>query len=101
MIAETSREAYAALEAGRGTQQRILLAALRRYGPMTRQQLSQVTGLPINTVCGRCCELIAVDHIEVVGVMWVAGKKRMQPRQVLAIRPDLIDRLEEVPHATA
>lgn len=41
-----------------------IVAALRRR-QMTRQQISEVTGIPLESVCGRCNELLERQRIEV------------------------------------
>lgn len=45
-----------------------VMAALTSKGPMTRNQLSETTGLPVSSICGRCRELLDMDYIEVAGM---------------------------------
>lgn len=99
MVAPTSHDAYVEhLQTGGVTQQQaMILGALRRFGPMTRHQIASVTGIPLSSVCRRVNELAAIDQIESVGVQTIQGALRRQPREVVGIRPDLIDRLG-VPH---
>lgn len=35
--------------------------------PMTRNQIAGRTGLPLSSVCGRCCELLDADLVAVMG----------------------------------
>ncbi|WP_237673503.1 hypothetical protein [Vreelandella profundi] len=44
------------------------MAALTSKGPMTRNQLSETTGLPVSSICGRCRELLDLDRITVASM---------------------------------
>lgn len=65
--ADTSRAAYQdAKDSGLTHRTRgLVLAALRGYGPMTRHELSAVTGLPLSSICGRVNELMAEGLVSV------------------------------------
>lgn len=72
MIAETSIDAYRSIVSGGYTTSRAteLLNIFRNSDPgqtYTRQQLSQMSGMPINIVCGRINELLEKKYLEVIG----------------------------------
>ena len=41
-----------------------ILAAIQKHGPLTRQELVEITGMPINSVCGRVRSLIDSRQLE-------------------------------------
>lgn len=59
-VRQTSKAAY--LQHGMSgaliSQRLFILQYLKDHGPRTRQQLSEVTGIPINSVSGRANELL-------------------------------------------
>ena len=60
-VTKTSKQAYDELvSSGKAATQRgiILNAMLRQYRGLTRRELSTVSGLEINAVCGRVNELV-------------------------------------------
>lgn len=64
-VKTTSRLAYAVVEAP--TQYEVIFKALKKCKRgLTRQEICDKTGLPINTVCGRVFELIAAGRAHVV-----------------------------------
>lgn len=77
---EVSREALDEVRrTGRATSQyELVLTAIMHYGPSTRQQLAERTGLPLCSVCPRVHELLDTDHLTVMGV-----SEDPRPRQVL------------------
>lgn len=64
-IHANSRAAYLALqEAGEIQPMELLvLEALERFGPLTRQELPAVTGMPINCITGRVKSLLKKEAI--------------------------------------
>ena len=72
MIAQTSREAYASLQASGAVspQQAEILSALKRFGPMTREEIHHATGLKLQSVCGRCNELVAAGRVHEHGTKY-------------------------------
>jgi hypothetical protein len=69
-MADTSLLAYfdPEAQAKRPTQKAQIVDALGRHGYLTRHQLSQYTGLPINVITGRVNELIKAGIVVVVRV---------------------------------
>lgn len=72
-MAETSLNAYRTLEEEDelGRQQRKVYSIIKEEGPVTRQQIDEMTGeefLQINAVCGRVRELLDKELVEKVGV---------------------------------
>jgi DNA-binding MarR family transcriptional regulator len=65
MIHPNSRAAYLALqEAGELQPKELLvLQALEQYGPLTRQELPAITGMPINCITGRVNSLLKKEAI--------------------------------------
>lgn len=61
-VAKTSREAYASIDASCNC--RHILFTLRNCGARTRQELCDLTGLPINVVTGRVNELINSGRVK-------------------------------------
>lgn len=61
---------------------RILSALKRRQ--MTRQQIAESTGIPLESVCGRCNELLTRRQIEVAKV--VLHPETGAYREVLRVR---------------
>lgn len=61
----TSLAAYAALRdsGATGTQQQRVLRALELCGPMTREEIHNITGIKLQSVCGRCNELMKAGKI--------------------------------------
>jgi DNA-binding MarR family transcriptional regulator len=47
---------------------------------MTRNELAEVTGLPLSSICGRCRELLDLGNIEVAGM--TADKPARQKLQL-------------------
>lgn len=45
------------------SQRQFILKFLKDNGPRTRQQISDVTGIPINAVCGRVNELLKQELV--------------------------------------
>lgn len=71
-VRDTSLEAYKELiETGAAEKQRekVFLAIYNSQVPLTRQELSFVTGKPVNVICGRVNELIKEGAV-------IEGKKR-------------------------
>jgi len=70
MIKDTSRIAYANLiVSGKGkTQREKLYVVIAESGPITRAELSAITGVRINAVCGRVKELLNEEVIEELSV---------------------------------
>lgn len=68
-VRDTSRETYDELKRHNKLtpMQYVIFNAVYRHGDLTRSELSDITGLPINTVCGRANELlkkgVLVDEI--------------------------------------
>lgn len=81
---EVSREGYDDVRrSGRQARQRQqVLDAIRQGGPCTRQRLSELTGLALSSICGRCRELLDAGQLTVIGT---AGKPA---RQILAYVPE-------------
>ena len=67
-VKETSRKAYHELREADalGKQQRIVLQALR-WGDLTRNEVAEVTGLRVSSVCGRVNDLVAIRMADVAG----------------------------------
>lgn len=65
-VAFTSRLAYDELKdsGNLGKQKRAVLAAVRPGLFYTRSELSELTGLPINCICGRVRELLDEGRLE-------------------------------------
>ncbi len=64
-VADTSREAFHSLSPARYLQPKEQ-AIMNLFGPATklsRQQISELARMPINTVCGRIDSLIAKDAL--------------------------------------
>lgn len=62
--------------------QRILAALKKRR--MTRQEISAVTGIPLESVCGRVHELLDSNRVEVCGS--VLCRETGKDREVLRIK---------------
>jgi hypothetical protein len=63
----TSREAAKAAVAGAGDQRAVVLAALRKLGTATRDELQEATGLPQQSVGPRVWELLGnAGHAKLV-----------------------------------
>ncbi len=65
-VAKTSRTTFAGMDFE--PKERIILHTLKLVGPLTRQSLSVLTGLPINCICGRVRALLDVNMIELCGI---------------------------------
>jgi hypothetical protein len=65
MVSTTSLAAYRTiLGDGRAfTQKQKVLIAIRQAPGLTRHELTEVTGFPINVVCGRVAELVHARHV--------------------------------------
>jgi len=65
-VAETSIQAYADLKdsGSLSRQQTLILAAVIPGARYTRSELADITGLPINAVCGRINELVKAGRLE-------------------------------------
>lgn len=65
MIHPNSMAAYIALRDSGELQPKelLVLEALERFGPLTRQELPAVTGMPINCITGRCKSLLTKGAI--------------------------------------
>ncbi len=65
-VASTSIDCYSALQnEGKLTRLQLkIMAAMEPWRDFSLQELVQLTGLPINTVSGRCNELRTAKHIE-------------------------------------
>lgn len=68
MIAETSMQAYAAIQNKLGARQEEVYNAIKLLGRASNEEVADYLGLPINRITGRCTELrnfglIAVDGI--------------------------------------
>lgn len=61
-VAGTSRDAYEVLQPVLGARQREVMRFVRLRGNRgaTREEIADGTGLRIQTVCGRCAELVAI-----------------------------------------
>lgn len=49
--------------------------------PLTRQEIAEQTGMPINVVCGRVNELLGLEYAEIAGVQ---ERERGPSRQLVA-----------------
>jgi hypothetical protein len=78
-------------EAGIKDQQSKILAALRWFGPMTRERIADMTGVCMGSVRGRSYELVRWGRIHVAGHETRPDQPR---RQILEAVPDLADRAE-------
>lgn len=79
MIAENSRIAHAFVADSKATKQRQIAIALRASEIATRQELSSLTGIPINVITPRVVELTERGYVEIV------GNVGSPPRGVLAL----------------
>jgi DNA-binding transcriptional regulator GbsR (MarR family) len=83
-VHKNSRDAYAAimdrLPACRGR----VYATIARGGRLTRQEVSEVSGMPINTVCGRVKELLEANLVREEGSSVVVKGHR---RALLTVVP--------------
>jgi hypothetical protein len=61
--ASTSSDALDRVRPVRGRQQQAVLDALRAHGAMTRHELAAVTGLALQSVCGRANELLRSGEV--------------------------------------
>jgi len=55
---KNSRDAYASIAETLPACRRRVYETIARGGRLTRQEVSEVSGMPINTVCGRVRELL-------------------------------------------
>lgn len=69
-VAETSRDAYHAIGPGLGRKQRVVLAFIRKYGPINNRELSERIGWPVNQITPRVLEL------REAGLVMGAGERR-------------------------
>lgn len=53
---ETSKEAAQKLKK-KATKREIVYNAIKKFGGLTNEQISDMTGMPLSGVCGRCREL--------------------------------------------
>ncbi|MBE3022160.1 hypothetical protein [Campylobacter sp. 7477a] len=68
MIAQTSREAYKAINPELGEKQRKILEMFAKYpNGATRQEISRANNEPINSVTGRSNELLKKGRLMVIG----------------------------------
>lgn len=83
MIATTSREAYAdhVASGALGYQQALVLDTIERCAPITRHDIAEITGLPLQSVCGRANELIEMGHV----VSTATDRSSGYPRHLLEI----------------
>ena len=51
------------LSGAAASQREYILSFLKKNGPRTRQQISESTGIPINSVCGRVNELVKKEQV--------------------------------------
>jgi len=65
-VASTSRDAYEAIQPRLGSRQLEVLRSLRRMGPggATREEIADDINRPIQSVCGRVHELVALGLVE-------------------------------------
>lgn len=61
---DTSRQAAAAIAPRAGTLRALVLGFLKQYGPMTAEQLEEISGLDGNTIRPRLVELRAAGRVE-------------------------------------
>lgn len=61
--ASTSSDALERVRPARGRQQQTVLDALREHGAMTRHELATLTGLALQSVCGRANELLRSGEV--------------------------------------
>ena len=76
---EVSREGYDDVRrSGRaGRQQQLVMRTLYIYGPSTRQDLAERTGLALASICPRCHELMDAGHVEVVGTVGKPARQQL------------------------
>jgi len=55
---------------------RVMQAIFRAQGPLSRHAISQMSGLPLSSVCGRVSELIDMGFLVVVGEVYDSATKR-------------------------
>lgn len=63
-----------------------VLLQLALHGPATRNQVSDNSGLPLSSVCGRCKELLDLGYLDVAGL-----SADSPARQVLALTTEGVD----------
>lgn len=65
-VAHTSRAAFGALRAeGKlAPQEQRVIQAIRDHGPLTREEISERTGLRLSAVCGRVNKLVELGTLD-------------------------------------
>lgn len=64
--ADTSSDAYRDGAARHAAQERRVLDALRRYGPMTREQVARRLSIRLSSVCGRMNALVKAGEVRIL-----------------------------------
>lgn len=84
-VAETSLIAYQSLQAEKklSAKQALIMGFLASGKAMTRQQIVEVTGEPINSVTGRVNELLAAKRIVIRGEL--INPKTRKPNYLVGI----------------
>lgn len=70
--ADTSTDGLLAVADRAPRQRETVLQTMRAWGPMTRHELAEATGLPLSSVCGRVNELMKSGAVK---ERIVAGRK--------------------------
>ena len=66
---DTKRGAYASLTPGKtGKQSTAILSVLHKYGSLTNEQISNILGIRISSVCGRINELQKAGMVAPAGI---------------------------------
>jgi len=89
-IHKNSRDAYAAIMDRLPACQGKVYETIARGGRLTRQEVSEVSGMPINTVCGRIAELVESGLVREENSIVVKGRRRallriVPPKEVGAV----------------
>jgi len=83
-VRKNSRDAYAAIADRLPACRKRVYETIAKGGRLTRQEVSEVSGMPINTVCGRVRELLETNLVREEGSSVVVNGHR---RALLEVVP--------------
>jgi len=75
-VRKNSRDAYAAIADSLPACKKRVYETIAKGGRLTRQEVSEVSGMPINTVCGRVRELLETNLVREEGSSVVVNGHR-------------------------